>query len=122
MGADNLPVCRDRAGRRLFGVADKVRLVEEAGRAGQGISVVARRHGVHPTQLYRWRRAYRAGTLKGHGFVAVPVKKEGAKSGTGMVPAGAASLTLEFGWGDKVRIEGAIAPDLLRVVIETLRT
>ena len=35
---------------------EKLRIVDETLRSGESISIVARRHGVAPNLLYRWRR------------------------------------------------------------------
>lgn len=43
-------------GRRRWSAAEKFRIVEETLDEGASISVVARRNGVAPNLLYRWRR------------------------------------------------------------------
>ena len=43
-------------GRRRWNADDKLRIVEEALASGESISAVARRNGVAPNLLYRWRR------------------------------------------------------------------
>lgn len=42
--------------RRRWTTAEKVRLVEEAMQAGSSVSLVARRAGVSPSQLFAWKR------------------------------------------------------------------
>jgi transposase len=42
--------------RRRWSAAEKVRLVEEAMQPGMSISLVARRAGIAPSQLFAWRR------------------------------------------------------------------
>ena len=42
--------------RRRWPAAEKLRIVEETLEEGTSISVVARRNGVAPNLLYRWRR------------------------------------------------------------------
>ena len=44
------------ARRRRWTTEEKLRIVEETLRSGEGISVLARRHGVASNLLYRWRR------------------------------------------------------------------
>jgi transposase len=44
------------ARRRRWSTRDKLRMIEETLLLGESISVVARRHGVAPNLLYRWRR------------------------------------------------------------------
>jgi transposase-like protein len=43
-------------GRRRWTVDDKARIVAEKLEAGAAVSVVARRHGLTPQQLFGWRR------------------------------------------------------------------
>ncbi len=42
--------------RRRWTVEEKLKLVEEASQPGMSVSFVARRHGVAPNQLFRWRK------------------------------------------------------------------
>jgi len=42
--------------RRRWSVAEKVSLVEEAMQPGMGVSYVARRAGISPSQLFAWKR------------------------------------------------------------------
>ena len=44
------------ARRRRWTIEEKLRIVEETLRSGESISILARRHGVAPNLLYRWRR------------------------------------------------------------------
>ena len=44
------------ARRRRWSTQDKLRMIEETLPPGESISAVARRHGVAPNLLYRWRR------------------------------------------------------------------
>src|SRR5258707_7519321 len=42
--------------RRRWTASEKVRIVEETFEPGMTVSLVARRHGVAPNQLFTWRR------------------------------------------------------------------
>ncbi len=44
------------ARRRRWTAEQKLRIVEESFQSGETVSVVARRHGVAPNLLFRWRR------------------------------------------------------------------
>jgi transposase len=44
------------ARRRRWSTEQKLRIVDETLRSDESISVIARRHGVAPNLLYRWRR------------------------------------------------------------------
>lgn len=52
-----------RSKRRSWPEAVKARIVQESFAAGAMVDDVARRHGVAPRQLTRWRRAARDGRL-----------------------------------------------------------
>ena len=49
-------IITDGGRRRRWSAAEKLRIVEETLEDGASISVVARRNGVAPNLLYRWRR------------------------------------------------------------------
>ncbi len=42
--------------RRRWMVADKIRMVEEASQPGMNVSYVARKYGIAPNLLFRWRK------------------------------------------------------------------
>ena len=52
----DVEIITDGGRRRRWPSAEKLRIVEETLEAGASISVVARRNGVAPNLLYRWRR------------------------------------------------------------------
>ena len=54
--------------RRRWTAPEKVRMVEETFEPGMTVSLVARRHGVAPNQLFTWRRLVTQGslTVSGH--------------------------------------------------------
>ena len=47
--------------RRRWSVAEKVRLVEETLQPGMSVSFVARKHGLSPSLLFKWRQRMAAG-------------------------------------------------------------
>jgi transposase len=49
--------------RRPWMASEKVRMVEETFEPGMTVSLVARRHGVAPNQLFTWRRLVAQGAL-----------------------------------------------------------
>ena len=51
-----IEVITGAARRRWWTTEEKLRIVEETLRSGGSISMLARRHGVAPNLLYRWRR------------------------------------------------------------------
>ena len=60
--------------RRRWMAPEKVGMVEETFEPGMTVSLVARRHGVAPNQLFTWRRLVAQGSLTaaGSGEVVVP--------------------------------------------------
>lgn len=57
--------------RRRWSEEEKLAIVAETQRPGATVSTVARRHGLHPNQLFKWRRDARQGELVG-GALAAP--------------------------------------------------
>ncbi|MBP1749411.1 MAG: transposase family protein [Deltaproteobacteria bacterium] len=49
--------------RRHWSAAQKQAMVEEAEEPGNSISSVARKYGIHPNQLFKWRRLANQGAL-----------------------------------------------------------
>ncbi len=51
-----IEVMTGMARRRRWSAEQKLRIVKESFTTGESVSVVARRHGVAPSLLFRWRR------------------------------------------------------------------
>ena len=71
--------------RRRWTASEKVRMVEETFEPGMTVSLVARRHGVAPNQLFTWRRLVTQGglTAAGSGEEVVPASDSGpSRSGS----------------------------------------
>ena len=49
--------------RRRWSWSDKQQIVEETLMPGASISAVARRYGLHPSQVFAWRKAAREGEM-----------------------------------------------------------
>jgi transposase len=54
-------VVGDSGRRGRWSLSEKKRIVEESFRPGNGAEVTARRHGLSRSQMYLWRKRYRAG-------------------------------------------------------------
>lgn len=63
--------------RRRWSPAEKMAMVEETYAPGASVSLVARRHGVAPSQLFAWRRLAAEGALTaaGAGEPVVPASE-----------------------------------------------
>ena len=91
---------------------ERRRIVAESYRSGESASAVARRHGVHTSVLFRWRRRYRTAADTGAGFVPVVVEAPEPASE-------AASGRMEIVLGDDVQVivDATVhAPALARVL------
>ena len=60
--------------RRRWSADEKAAIVQETYAPGMSVSLVARRHGVAPNMVFRWRRLYAEGALSavGAGEEVVP--------------------------------------------------
>src|ERR1700761_7217728 len=68
--------------RRRFSIEQKLTILTEATTPGATLSAVARRHGLLPAQVYKWRRLAELGVIGVPGaselpsFVAVEITKD----------------------------------------------
>ena len=53
--------------RRRWSAEEKAAIVQETYAPGVSVSLVARRHGIAPNQLFTWRRLYASGALSAVG-------------------------------------------------------
>ena len=88
---------KEEPSRRRWSEAQRRRIVAESYRSGESASAVARRHGVHTSVLFRWRRRYRTPAGSGGGIVPVVVEAPEPSSG-------AASGRMETVVGDDMRV------------------
>jgi transposase len=65
--SDRIEVITSVQRRRRWSASEKVRMVEETFEPGMTVSLVARRHGVAPNQLFMWRRLVAQGALTAAG-------------------------------------------------------
>ena len=125
----------EKAKRRMRSVAEKRRIVEASFEPGNSVACVARANGVNANQVFAWRKLYQRGLLGGgqaSPAALLPVKvsdpQPGATSShssqlTAPPPAtlsispGTIQLQLPKG---RLRIEGNVDAESLRVVLECL--
>ena len=104
--------------RRRWSAEEKAHIVAESSAPGAVARAVALRHGVHPNQLYAWRRAFRllGGTAEpglACGFVPVRVAEE--------VPGRmAGAVEIELG-GALLRAAPGVAMEFLSAVLRAMR-
>jgi transposase len=54
-----------RQKRRRYSVEERIKLLDEADKPGESISTVARKHGISPSVLFRWRQLRESGATTG---------------------------------------------------------
>jgi transposase len=102
--------------RRRWSRAEKERLVAASLEAGASVSAVARQAGMHPSQLYGWRRQLLRQSQPAASFAAVRIAAEPA--GVGLPASGL--IEVEFANGSRMRITGAVDPATLTTMIATI--
>jgi transposase len=102
--------------RRRWSAAEKERLVAASLEAGASVSAVARQAGMHPSQLYGWRRQLLRPSPPAARFASVRIAAEPASAGL----SAPGLIEVEFANGSRMRITGAIDPATLTTTIATL--
>jgi transposase len=64
---DRVEVITSVQRRRRWSAEEKAAMVQETWAPGMSVSLVARRHGIAPNQLFTWRRLYASGALSAVG-------------------------------------------------------
>ena len=108
--------------RRQWSAEEKARIVAESSAPGVVARSVALRHGVHPNQLYAWRREFRVtgGTAEpglACGFVPVAVAEQAPGRGASRV-AGAVEIAVG---GAVLRAAPGVEMDFLSAVLRAMR-
>jgi transposase len=106
--------------RRHRSKQERRAVVEETLRPGASVAVIARRHGVNANQVFQWRKLYREGRLDVAPPAAqlVPVRIAEVVSDdrpTAKLCAGV--IVVEVGRA-RIRVEGAVDADALRLILE----
>ena len=105
--------------RRRWPEALKRQIVAETLEPGSSVSIVARRHDVNANQLFQWRRQLRVkSSASGGALLPVEIVPE---QGRGRSIESGGSIEIEFDNGARLRLRGAVAPEMLRQVIDLLR-
>ena len=106
--------------RRRWSLEEKARIVAESLNPATTSSAVARRYGLHASQLFVWRQqlqrsALSAETVRGPGFVPVLLAEDGA-------PPAEATGRMEIALGPAViRVGADVDAAALRRVLEVVR-
>ena len=100
--------------RRRWSAAEKRRLVAATLEPGASVSAVAREAGVHPSQLWGWRRQMRAAAPIS--FTPVQVAEEPPPI---VAHGSVGAIEIELS-GARLRITGAVDPSTLTAVLAAL--
>jgi transposase len=108
------------AKRRYRSKQERRQVVEETLQPGASVAVIARQHGVNANQVFHWRKLYREGRLQLEPAAAqlVPVRISELVSGE-QAPTKfyAGVIVVELGRA-RIRVEGAVDADSLRLILE----
>ena len=108
--------------RRIWSAEEKRTIVAETEAPGATVSVVARRHNLHCSLLFRWRRAALGAARVREApptpaFVPLALPRPADPPQTAP-PVG--TIEIELAGGHRLRAEGSVDAAVLRGVIETL--
>lgn len=107
-----------RAKRQYRSKQERRQIVEETLQPGASVAVIARQHGVNANQVFCWRKLYREGRLGlKPAAELMPVRIAevvGAEPSAKFYPG---VIVVEFGRA-RIRIEGSVDADNLRLVLE----
>jgi transposase len=123
--------------RRRFTVEEKLAILAEASVPETNISAVARRYGLFPAQLYKWRRLAELGVIAIPGaselpsFVAVQIGEEGRSdpppiTGTAVETRGSChprrsgTIEIDLGDGRRIVVDSDVDSGALTRVIDVL--
>jgi transposase len=95
--------------RRRWSAAEKQQVVAATLEPGASVSVVARQAGIHPGQLYGWRRQQRI--QQPAGFAPVRIAPDAGGPGT---------IEIEFATGARMRVTGAVDTAALTAAVAVL--
>ena len=107
------------AKRRFRSKRERRQIVEETLQPGASVAVIARRHNVNANQVFHWRKLYREGRLDiPPAAQLLPVRvAEVVSSEPPPAKFRAGVIVVEVGRA-RVRIEGSVDSENLRVVLE----
>jgi len=127
---DILPANREPGSkRRMRSRLERRQVVEETMRPGApSVAVIARAHGVNANQVFNWRRLYLAGRLDEKDSAPellpvrisdIPQREYPAADGRSVGLALSGTIHIELG-RVRIRVEGLVDSENLRVVLEHL--
>ena len=113
--------------RRRWSLSDKQQIVAETLKPGASVSAIAQRYGMHPSQLFAWRKAARDGRLvedRSIEFAPVIIAAEQPDRvalpprSTAVAPPGRMEIVLDN--GRRLIVDGSVKAAALARVIKVL--
>lgn len=118
--------------RRRWSEEEKRRLVAETLVPGETVRAVARRHGVNTSQLFTWRKRWRAhfevpaaaapppmfASIDIAPADALPMANDAGRERDTVAPAGL--IEVELPRGERVRISGSVEPAVVTAALRAL--
>lgn len=95
--------------RRSWNSEQKARIVAESLGGGESVSVVARRHGLTPQQVFTWRRQAGGGSVASNSALRFA-----------SVVVGQSTIEIEFG-GATIRVSAGSDATTLRAVLQAVK-
>jgi transposase len=112
MTSERVEVITSVERRRRWSATAKQQLVTASLASGASVSAIAREAGIHPSQLYGWRRQLRTPPLAG--FAAVRIAP------AALSDVSSPKIEIEFAGGARMRITGAADAAILAAVVTAL--
>lgn len=119
MAYQRIEVITGAADRRRYTREQKYQFVEETLVPGASVVEVARRVGVDPSLLYRWRRQMLGAQPRLSAFTPVTVTADDLVSPPPPLPEPGV-IDVEIGGGTRVRVTGAPQPATIAAVLTAL--
>ncbi|MCK1343206.1 transposase [Bradyrhizobium sp. GM0.4] len=114
----------DTGRRRRWSEDEKLKIVLESLQGPRQVAATARRYGVSPSLLLRWRRSFRPepkDAADPPGFVPAVVVAEAGPTSCPVAPANdGGSIEIEFAAGARMRITGAVDAATLKAAVAAL--
>jgi transposase len=109
--------------RRRWRLSEKQEIVAETLEPGTSVSAFAQRHGMHPSQLFAWRKAARDGRLvdeRSIEFAPVVVAPEAAMLPPLETASAPGRMEIVLGNGRRVIVDNSVRAAALARVIKVL--
>jgi transposase len=119
---DLTPAVEPTVKRKYRSKEERRRIVEETLEPSASVAVIARSHGVNANQVFHWRKLYQEGRLDPEtpSTQLIPVRIAEAVS-EDVRPARFASGTVHIEMRKvRLRVEGNVDPECLRIILEQL--